>query len=94
MIGLIPGNGLFRDAKEEPIISVPSIHGGELINSSMKFLIMMSRGVYATYKEATGVSNKQVGTLIHFKPFYYYLPFNSFLIFLNVQTDIWGKQLD
>ncbi|XP_057304609.1 TGF-beta-activated kinase 1 and MAP3K7-binding protein 1-like [Hydractinia symbiolongicarpus] len=53
-------------AKEEPILSTPSVHGGEQIDASMQFLFMMSEGVYKAYQEATGTPPEQVNNNIAF----------------------------
>jgi len=49
-----------RAAREEPILSVPSVHGAEDVSTSMRFLVLMSRGVYNAYEQATGVSKEEV----------------------------------
>ena len=59
----------FRGEKEEPILSIPSVHGGEDIMKSMKFLVLMSCGVYIAYEQATGVPKDQVYLCLLFNPF-------------------------
>ncbi|XP_066911677.1 TGF-beta-activated kinase 1 and MAP3K7-binding protein 1-like [Clytia hemisphaerica] len=53
-----------KEAREEPILSTPSVHGGEDILKNMKFLVLMSRGVYIAYEQATGIPKDQVNAHI------------------------------
>jgi len=40
-----------RNATSEPIICIPSVHGGEHITTPMKFLAIMSHGFYKSFEE-------------------------------------------
>ncbi|XP_065655579.1 TGF-beta-activated kinase 1 and MAP3K7-binding protein 1 isoform X3 [Hydra vulgaris] len=57
-------NYFLSAASEEPILSIPSIHGGEEIDNSMKFLILMSHGVYHAYMHATDALPEEVNSCI------------------------------
>ena len=84
-----------RTAREEPILSVPSVHGGEDVSNSMRFLVLMSRGVYNAYEQATGVSKEEVGfqytfnrslSLSHscsYSPFLFLISLNLHNLFLQ-----------
>ncbi|XP_054706687.1 TGF-beta-activated kinase 1 and MAP3K7-binding protein 1-like [Uloborus diversus] len=45
------------EAREEPIIAEPNIVGGISIDSTCKFLILMSDGLYKSVEEATNTAN-------------------------------------
>lgn len=60
---------ILHDAETEPVLSSPYIHGGETIGAPMKFLILMSAGVYKAYEEATGTKpnmiNNNITSMVH-----------------------------
>lgn len=60
---------ILKDADSEPVLSTPYVHGGEKIDKSMKFVVLMSAGVYKAYEEATGVNpemvNNDIVSMVH-----------------------------
>lgn len=49
----------------EPIIAEPEIHGGIELDESCRFLLLMSRGLYKSLEEATGIEqvNKELALM-------------------------------
>lgn len=52
-------------ATAEPVIAEPEIHGGIELDDSCKFLLLMSRGLYKSLEEVTGVDQVNI-KLINF----------------------------
>ena len=52
-------------AAAEPVIAEPEIHGGIELDDSCKFLLLMSRGLYKSLEEVTGVDQVNI-KLINF----------------------------
>lgn len=52
-------------ATTEPIIAEPEIHGGIELDESCKFLLLMSRGLYKSLEEVTGIDQVNI-KLINF----------------------------
>lgn len=54
-------NVLLKTANDEPILSIPSVHGGEDVSlPNRMFLVLMSKGVFDGYEQATGCPRDQV----------------------------------
>ncbi|XP_075215377.1 TGF-beta-activated kinase 1 and MAP3K7-binding protein 1-like [Lycorma delicatula] len=51
-------------ATSEPITAEPEIHGGIKLDSSCRFLLLMSYGLYKSLEEATGIDHDQVNKRI------------------------------
>lgn len=52
-------------AVAEPVIAVPEIHGGIVLDESCRFLLLMSDGLYKSLEEATGTDqvNKEIAQM-------------------------------